>query len=146
MDFAALAHESVTLLAPALQYLMVIGEKLSEGAAKEIGADVWKQAKSLWGGLGPEVTTSPAAEEALSDLAKTPGDPRLQTVAEVQIEKLFKQNQDLAAEVDHFFKELRASGVTIAAMGERSVAAQTISRSTITTGDTTTGEKTGAQR
>jgi hypothetical protein len=142
MNLATLAQESVALIAPALPYLTVVGEKLTEGAAKEIGADVWKQAKSLWGKLGPKVKQSQAAGEAFSDLSKSPDDPELKTVAKVQVEKLLKQNPELAAEVDQFFKELKASGFTIAAIGERSVAAHTISGSTVITGNQTGAPKT----
>jgi hypothetical protein len=138
MDFATLAQQSVTLMAPCLPYLLTFGEKITEGAAKEIGADAWKQAKFLWSKIGPKIKQNKSAEEAVRDLSETPTDPDLRTVAKVQIEKLIKQDKDLAGEVDKFFKDLKASGFTIAAIGERSVAAHTISGSTVVTGDQTT--------
>jgi len=72
MDLAALAQQSVTLLTPCLPYLMTIGEKLTEGDTKEIGADVWKSAKSLWSKVGPKVTQNKSANEAAHDLSGAP--------------------------------------------------------------------------
>jgi hypothetical protein len=105
MDIPALAASLTAVLAPALPYLLKGGEKMIEGAIQKIGSDAWDNAKGIWQHLRPGVEQKPAALEAAQDLATSPENAKLQTVLEVQIEKILDQDENLAAELRRLLEQ-----------------------------------------
>ncbi|MFP3939661.1 MAG: formylglycine-generating enzyme family protein [Thermoanaerobaculia bacterium] len=105
MDVALLAEAVRLFLAPALPYLVGLGGKAAEEAAKEAGkAGVQK----VWKRLRPEVEARAGAKEAAGDLAADPGDPDAQAAFRLQLKKLLAADEALAGEVA---RELEAAGV-----------------------------------
>lgn len=136
MDVTALAKDLVVFLAPFLPYLLKAGEKAAEEAGKKLGSDAWDKAKALWGKLRPKVEAKPAAQEAVKDAAAAPQDEDAQAALRLQLRKILADDQVLAAEVARLWEEAKAAGVTVTALGDRSVAVGGgVSGSVIVTGD-----------
>ncbi len=139
MDIQALAKNVTEFLAPLLPALL-------HGAAgemgKEVGNAILKKAKLLWDKLRPKVETSPAAQEAIADVAANPQNERAKTALLWQMEKLLAADPTLAAEINRLWGEIAATGgTTVIASGDRSVAiGGNVSGSTIITGN---GNKVG---
>lgn len=76
-----------------------------------------------------------STQEAVQDLAKTPEDPDTQAAFRQRLKKLLTENKALTNDLGRLVKEAKAAGITIMALGERSVAAQEITGRTIITGD-----------
>jgi ribosomal protein S11 len=79
----------------------------------------------------------PRLEEAVQDAAQHPGDEEYAAALKVAVRKVLEADPDLATAVQ---SDLKQAGVSIAAIGERSIAAQTI------TGVASTGDNTNIQR
>lgn len=135
MDLTQLAQVVTAFLAPFLPYLLKAGEKAAEEAGKKLGGDAWERAKMLWGKLRPKVEAKPAAQEAVKDVAGAPQDEDAQAALRLQLKKLLTEDQGFAEAVAQLWAETEASGITIAAIGERSVAAQQIQGSIVVTGN-----------
>ena len=71
---------------------------LSE-AAKETGKRVPEAVGKLWNALRTRMTQKPAAQEALTDLARTPDDPDTQAAFRVQVKKLLAEDDAFAAQL-----------------------------------------------
>ncbi len=113
----------VGVLAPVLPYLLEkAGDVATAEAIKKVGKDAW----GLWRKLWPAIQASPAASEAVEDLAARPDDEDLRAVLRVQLKKLLQTDQSLADEV---------ARLIVTASGDRSVSAGRDIRGTITTGD-----------
>ena len=106
----------VDVLAPALPYLM---EKTGDVAVGET-------IKKLWEKLRGAIQASPAASEAVDELAARPDDEDLRAVLRVQLKKLLEADPSLADEV---------ARLNVTASGDRSVAAGGDISGTIVTGD-----------
>jgi hypothetical protein len=135
MDEAALSRGLVVYLLPFLPYLLKAGEKAAEEAGEKLGADAWEWAKTLWGKLRPKVEAKPSIREAVEDAAAAPDDVDAQAALRLQLRKLLAEDVALAKEIAHLWEQGKASGVTIIAAGDRSIAAQSIQGSVITTGN-----------
>ena len=136
MEIAALT----AFLAPFLPYLLRAGERAAGEAADALGDAAWKHAQALWARLRGKVAEKPAAEEAASDVAAAPDDPRRRAALELQLEKLLTADQTLAADVERLWGEAKAAGVTIAS-GDRAVAiGGSASGAVIVTGDVRPGD------
>ena len=132
MEFAIIAQTIVTLLSPALPYLL----KAGESAASKIGEDAWEKATTLWGKLAAKIKAKPSAQEAVDDVAKTPADEDAQAALRVQLKKLLSEDAGLAKELEQLIGEWKKSGNISMAAGERSVAVGgEVKSSTIITGD-----------
>jgi hypothetical protein len=103
MDPVTIATLAATVLAPALKYLLKIGEKGSETFAEEASADLgreaWEKAKTLWSRLSGKVTGKPAALEAANDLSQNPADTAAKGALELQIRKILAEDPALMQEV-----------------------------------------------
>ncbi len=104
MDIALL----LSFLAPCLPFLLNLGDKAAGKAAEKVGEKSLETVGKIWEKLRPKVETKEAAKEAVEDLAKDPGNPALQTVLQVQLEKIFSQNPDLAAEIAQLLESVKA--------------------------------------
>ncbi|HHH42146.1 MAG TPA: hypothetical protein ENK56_09115 [Chloroflexi bacterium] len=136
MDPQTLAQQIVPFLTPFLPYLLKAGEKAAEEAGKKLGADAWEKAKSLWAKLRPKVEAKPAAQEAAQDVAADPDDEDAQAALRLQLKKLLAKDAGLAEEVARLWEEAQATDVTVAAVGNRSVAiGGNASGNVIVTGD-----------
>lgn len=135
MEVVVLVKAITEILAPALPYLVKGGEKTLETLGGKLGEKGWQLAKTVWERVRGKIETKPAAKEAVQDLAKTPEDPDTQAAFRQQLKKLLTEDEVLAGDLGRLVEEAKASGVTIMALGERSVAAQEITGSTIITGE-----------
>ena len=75
-----------------------------------------------------------AVVEAVRDAVAEPGDEDAQAALRQQVKKALRDDTELRAEVARLLGSV-SGGDTITAVGERSVAARTISGSTVITGD-----------
>ena len=131
-----IARQIVPFLAPFLPYLLKAGEKAAEEAGRKLGAAAWEQAQALWARLRPKVEARPAAQEAVADVAAHPQDEDALAALRLQLRKLLEEDAALREEVARLWQEARAAGLTVAAVGPRSVAiGGDVSGSVIVTGD-----------
>jgi hypothetical protein len=136
MDVTTLAKDLAVFLTPLLPYLLKTGEKAVEETGKKLGGDAWDRAKGLWAKLRPEVEAKPAAQEAVLDAAAAPNDDDIQAALRLQLRKLLAEDAVLAGEIARLWQEAQQAGVTVIALGERSVAiGRDVTSSTIMTGD-----------
>lgn len=148
-------------LAPALPYLLRLGEKGAEEAAKETGkAGAKKVWKALWAKLRPKVEAKEAAKEAAEDLAADPDDQLAQEIFRRQLKKLLVADEQLAREVQTTLEKAgvmvvqqqsgggaQAQGSHQAVAGEGGVAAYGgIHNSSIFTGNVVVSHSTGTHR
>ena len=99
MDPITLGTTLVTFLSPFLPHLLKLGEKVAEEAGKQLGADAWEEAKTIWSKLRPKVETRPTVQEAVQDVARNPADEDAQTVLRIQLKKLLTEDAALAKEL-----------------------------------------------
>jgi hypothetical protein len=104
----------VSVLAPFLPYLLRAGQRAGEEIADELGGAAGGLARSLWTRLRPQVEASPAAREAVEDVAARPDDARARGALELQLEKLFGRDADLAREIRSLLESGKQSGVIAA--------------------------------
>ena len=120
MDPTQLSQQIVQILAPALPFLLGLGGKAAEEAAKKLGAEAWEGAKALWAKLKPKVEANPAAQEAVQEAADHPEDADARAALRLQLRKLLAEDEALAYEVQ---QALEAPAVRqVIAQGARSVA------------------------
>jgi hypothetical protein len=132
MEIAALT----AFLAPFVAPLLAKTQEAAADAVQQFGEAAWDQAQQLWQRIGDRVFERPAAKEAVEDVAKAPDDPRATSALELQLEKILSADPGLRDELAKIWQAGQAAGITIAAIGERSFAAQNVTNSTVTTGDT----------
>jgi len=109
MDIPLLADALTMFLAPALPYLLGLGGKAAEEAAKKLGEEGLEKAKALWGRLKPKVeATQPAALETARDVAKKPEDAGAQAALTYQLRKVLETDPDLAREVERLLDDAGA--------------------------------------
>ena len=113
MDIALL----LSFLAPCLPYLLNLGDKAAGKAAEKVGEKSVETVGKIWSKLRPKVEAKEAAKEAVEDLAKDPENSALQTVLQVQLEKILTQNPDLATEISQLLEtatsQAQASGINV---------------------------------
>jgi hypothetical protein len=131
VDVAALT----AFLAPFLPYLIQAGQKAASDAADALGKAAWPHAQKLWARIRGKVEEKPAAQEAASDVAKSPEDERARGALELQIEKLLAEDASLTQDLARLWGEAKAAGVVIAS-GERAIAiGGSATQSVFVTGD-----------
>jgi len=136
VDHLTIANEVTGFLTPFVPYLLEAGKYAAGAAAKKFGEAAWNGATALWQKLRPKVDEKPALREALEDLARTPNDEDVQAAARVQVRKSLAGDLAVADDLARILENLKSSGVTVIAIGERSVATGgDIANSTIHTGD-----------
>jgi hypothetical protein len=126
------------LLSPFLPYLLKLGDKAAEEAAKKLGADTWEKAKAIWIKLHPKVEAKPSAQEAVQDVAQAPEDEDALAALRQQLKKFLKEDPTLESEVSRLLTEAEApqSRGNINIGGDvKGVSAYDISGGNITQGD-----------
>ena len=101
MDPKLLADALVTMLAPALPFLVSGGKELVEEAGKALNVELIKK---LWGRLCSRVEEKPAAAEAAQDVARAPEDTDALAALRLQLRKILESDPALAAELDQLRK------------------------------------------
>jgi len=86
-------------LSPFLPYLLKLGDKAAEEAAKKLGGDAWEKVKAIWAKLHPKVEAKPSAQEALIDVAAAPDDEDALAALRQQLKKLLKEDPALSSEI-----------------------------------------------
>lgn len=86
-------------LSPFLPYLLKLGDKAAEEAAKKLGGDAWEKVKAVWAKLRPKVEAKPSASEALIDVAEAPDDEDAIAALRQQLKKLLKEDPALESEI-----------------------------------------------
>ncbi|MEA3345821.1 MAG: hypothetical protein U9Q78_06210 [Chloroflexota bacterium] len=132
MDPTTLAQNIIAFLTPFLPYLLKAGER----AGEKFGAEAWEQAKALW----IKLRGNEEVKKAARDAAAMPDDSDAEAALRLQLKKLLAQDETLAKELSQMWWEAQATGVTVTASGERSVAiGGGVKGSTIITGDRDVG-------
>jgi hypothetical protein len=90
-------------------------------------------AKTLWGKLRPKVEAKPSIREAVEYAAAAPDDADAEAALRLPLRKLLADDEALATEMAQLWEEAKASGETIIAASEGSIAAQKIEDSTVAT-------------
>lgn len=107
-DVTELAKLLVSLLCPALPFLMKIGEKVAEGvstdAVKALGKSSWDKAKNVWAKLSPQVQQKVAAQEAVTNVIQRP-DEISQFALISQIRDILEGNPELTQELLKLMQE-----------------------------------------
>lgn len=99
IDLGILANAATIFLAPALPYLLGLGGKAGEEAAKKLGGEAWEKAKALWARLSPKVEGKETARGAAADLAAAPEDGDAVAQFRFQVKKLLETEPELAEEL-----------------------------------------------
>lgn len=138
MDVQTLAQQVTAFLAPFLPYLLKAAEKAAEEAGKKLGEAAWEQAKALWQKLRRRKNVEQVAQTA----AALPDNAALREALRTEIARALQEDPDLAAEVSRLWAQAQATGITVTAAGDRSVAiGGDVSGSVIITGDHNKVEK-----
>lgn len=95
MDITALMQ----ILAPALPFLVKVGDKAMDGAIAKMGEDSWDKAKGLWSKLSSNVESDPVVKNAAEKVAADPENPDRQTVFKIALGDLLEKCPDLVAEL-----------------------------------------------
>jgi hypothetical protein len=122
MDTTTLAQTVTVVLSPCLPYLLKLGDKAAEEAAKKVGGEVWEVAKKLWHKLSPVIATNVAATEAVEDVASAPDDADTVAALRRQLVKLFSGQPDIAAEVSKLIESAGPATRSVIASGHGAVA------------------------
>src|SRR5258708_4955769 len=122
MDPVTLAKDIVPYLTTLLPYLLKAGEKAAEEAGKNLAGAAWEKTKALWAKLHPKVEANPLALAAVNKAAESPKDERIQSTLNWQLEDILKEDSALLREISKLWEETKATGINVAAMGDRSVA------------------------
>jgi hypothetical protein len=117
MEIAALT----AFLAPALSFLLGIGNHAADEAAKTLGDATWEQARKLWGRLRGKVEADPATLAAAEQLAAQPADSGARTVLSFLLSRALADDPELAALLEEDWKSARTQTTAIAS-AERAVA------------------------
>jgi hypothetical protein len=121
MDVTLLAKDAVALLAPALPYLAMAGNKAVEEVGKKIGGDAMDYAKALWVKLRPKAEARPALLEAVKDAAAAPKDEDAQGQLRTQLKKLLAEDAGLAGEVEGILGKAKKASLSVIVSGDHSI-------------------------
>jgi hypothetical protein len=129
----------VKVLAPALPFLLGLGQKAIDKGAEKLGE---KGAEGLvgkmWQMLKPKVEAKPAAIEAAADVANAPEDEDAIASLRQQLKKILEapENADLAAEITKLLAEsdqvtggkynVQVKDSNVGVIGERNIVTQHI--------------------
>lgn len=101
MDIAVLT----ALLSSCLPFLLKLGDKAAESAVTKLGADAWETGKKIWETLRPKAEEKKDVLGAAEALAASPDDEVCQQFFQNRLQKLLKDNPDLAAEIAQILAE-----------------------------------------
>ncbi len=127
-----LAQKITSFLLPLLPHLLKIGDKAAEEVGKKIGGEGWERAKALWERLRRKKNV----EQVAQTVAALPDNQALREALREEIARALQEDGALREEIARLWGEAQASGVTVTASGDRSVAiGGNVSGSVIITGD-----------
>ena len=111
MDIVAVT----TLLSSCLPSLLKMGDKAVESIGSKIGADAWETAKKIWDKLRPKVEEKKSVLSAVEAVVESPDDEDCKEFFQKQLQKLIKENPDLAEAIAKILQESPpiATGVQI---------------------------------
>jgi hypothetical protein len=118
LNIVELAQKISAFLLSLLPYLLKIGDKVAEEAGKKIGGEAWDKAKALWDKLRRKKNVEQVAQTA----AALPDNQALREALREEIARALQEDGDLKREVARLWGEAEAAGVTVTAIGDRSVA------------------------
>jgi hypothetical protein len=72
-EVVAVAQAVATFLAPFLPFLARATQQAAEEASKQLGAEAWKRARTIWMSLRPSLETHPEVKDAIESTARRPG-------------------------------------------------------------------------
>jgi len=131
-NIGELAQKISAFLLPLLPYLLKIGDKAAEEVGKKIGGEGWEQAKALW----DKLRRKKAVEQVAQTAAALPDNQALREALREEIARALQEDGALREEIARLWGEAEAAGVTVTAIGDRSVAiGGSVSGSVIITGD-----------
>jgi hypothetical protein len=118
VDAIRLAVETAQALGPHLSVLLGFATvSLARGALQKAGGDTYEYARGLW----QKVSGKRSKLDAAAENAAEHGDDEDALIAfRIQLEQLFREQAELAQEVEDYLSE--RPGSTVVASGERSVA------------------------
>jgi len=140
MDLSALT----LLLAPALQFLLGVGEDVADRAKESLGEGAWSSARRLWDRLRGKVEADPGAQAAAEHLAEHPDDADARTALTFFVRRILAADPELARALEADWEEARSQTTAIAS-AERSAAVIGDSNIVIT-GDAQVRDPTGERR
>ena len=127
-----LAQKIAAFLLPFLPHLLKVGDKAAEEVGKKIGGEGWERAKALWGKLRHKKNV----EQVAQTVAALPDNQALREALREEIARALQEDGALREEIARLWGEAEAAGVTVTAIGDRSVAiGGDVSGSVILTGD-----------
>lgn len=100
-------------LSPFLPYLLKLGDKAAEEAAKKLGGDAWEKAKAIWSKLRPKVEAKEEAKVGVQQVAAKPESEARQLVLREELETLLKDNPDLATAITQIIESDSSAASTI---------------------------------
>lgn len=109
MDINILAKVLVERLSPALPYLLKSGDRVSEGATRQIGIEL---VQKVWSELGSIVTTNPFTSRAAEKVAEDPFNEDAKASLRQEIRELLSNDKELALELSKII-ESSASSVEV---------------------------------
>lgn len=108
-------------LAPALQFLLGVGEHAADRAEESLGEGAWSSARRLWDRLRGKVEEEPGAQSAAEHLAEHPDDPDARAALAFFVRKILAADPALARGVETDW-EVAKTQTTAIASAERSAA------------------------
>ena len=86
----------LSMLAPAVPFLVGAASKVGDGVASKVGEDVWKQVK---GKIGGKLAGHMIAKPAIEQMQKEPENANLKMMVELALKDLLEKDTALAEEV-----------------------------------------------
>jgi hypothetical protein len=110
MDPAAISTAVVSILSPFLGEFLRAGGKLASGAGAAAAGQAGEAIEGIWDALFPWLKDRPGALEAAKDVARTPDDELSTQGFTIEVQKVLRDNPDLARQVAALIAEVEAKG------------------------------------
>ena len=99
MTIAQIINDTLTVLAPALPFLLKGAEGASEAFGKHLGDATLTKAKQIWHWLRPKIEERPKLGETVKRLAEAPSDPQALTEFRTELEALLHSRPEFVSEL-----------------------------------------------
>ncbi|HCU22389.1 MAG TPA: hypothetical protein DF698_05785 [Candidatus Atribacteria bacterium] len=103
MDLVILSTTAVTLIS-------AFFSQAGKGFAKKAGEAAWKKTEKLFNYVTLKIKGNMSAEEALSDLKKTPDDLDARAALRVQLRKILSEDNEFAKELEKIVNTIKVAG------------------------------------
>jgi hypothetical protein len=97
----------ISVLTPAIPFLIGVAGKVGEGSAQAIGAEIWNQVKAK---LGNKLAGHDLAKPAIEQLRQEPDNKNLNVIVQMALKDLLEKDRGLAAELDALLKSVPGNG------------------------------------